>query len=121
MKKIVLVLMIFVAGATVASAINPVHYKVFNSFNNEPVFNRLVKYLNADGDQVDNLKYVFELTENRMKSAVKSDNDAAFQKAMNFNLANAKNILSRDQYTKYLSMVNITIRNGYQDVLFSEK
>ena len=121
MKKILLVLVVMVAGATATYAINPVETGVFYTFNNEPVFNRLMKYLNVDEDQADNLKYIFEATENRMKTATKSDNDVAYTKAVNFNLANARNILTHAQYIKYLSMINLTLTNRYQEVALGEK
>jgi hypothetical protein len=121
MKKILLVLVVLVAGATSTYAISPIETGVFYTFNNEPVFNRLVKYLNADGDQADNLKYIVEVTESKMKAAAKNGNDAALDKAVNFNLANAKSILSHSQYIKYLSMINLTISNRNQEVALIQK
>jgi hypothetical protein len=121
MKKIMLVLVVLVAAATSTYAINPVESSVFYTFNNEPVFNRLMRYINADEDQSDNLKYIVEATESRMRAATKSGNDAAFDKAVNFNLANAKNILSHSQYIKYLSMINLTLSNRSNEALLSEK
>jgi len=121
MKKMMLVLAVLVAGATSTYAVNPVETGVFYSINNEPVFNHLMKYLDVDGEQSDNLKYIFEATTNKMKTAAKSDNEVAYSKAVNFNLANAKNILTRSQYVKYLSVINITLTNRYQDLAFSEK
>ena len=121
MKKMMLVLMVLVAGATATYAINPVESRVFATFNNEPVFNRLVKYLDADGEQADNLKYVLSETETKMKTAEQNGNDAAFEKALYFNLANARSILSRSQYIKYLSMINLTVTNRTQEELLSER
>ena len=44
-----------------------------------------------------------------MKSAVGSENDAAAEKALWFNLGNAKHILTADQYKKYLATINLSI------------
>ncbi|MDP4204201.1 MAG: hypothetical protein Q8861_16100 [Bacteroidota bacterium] len=121
MKKMMLVLVVFVAGVVSTYAINPVETGVFYTFNNEPVFNRLMKYLNVDDEQADNLKYIFETTASKMQTAAKSDNDAAYSKAVNFNLANARNILTHSQYIKYLSMINITLTNRYQEIALGEK
>jgi hypothetical protein len=50
-----------------------------------------------------------------------SGNEAAYNKAVNFNLANAKNILTRSQYVKYLSVINVTLANRNQELAFSGK
>jgi hypothetical protein len=121
MKKMMLVLAVLVAGATSTYAVNPVETGVFYTINDEPVFNRLMKYIDADGEQSDNLKYIFEATTNKLKTATKSGNEAAYNKAVSFNLANAKNILSHSQYIKYLSMLNLTMTNRYQELALSEK
>ncbi|MBP1638558.1 MAG: hypothetical protein H6Q17_141 [Bacteroidetes bacterium] len=121
MKKMMLVLAVLVAGATSVYAVSPVETGVFYTINNEPVFNRLMRYLDADGEQSENLKYIFEATTSKLKTAAKDGNDAAYSKAVNFNLANAKNILTRSQYIKYLSMINLTLTNRYQELALSEK
>lgn len=120
MKKIVLLIAVLVAGATSTYAINPVDSEVFYKLNDEATFNGLMKYLKADGEQAENLKYIFEVTESKIKAAVKNENDEASDKAVNFNLANAKNILTPYQYKKYLSIVNLTINNRYEEILLTE-
>ena len=115
MKKVlVLVMVVF---ATSAFAINPTNYKAVYKLNNETTFNSLVRYLNADGTQADQLKYVFELTENKLKSALKSDNEVAADKAIMFNVGNAKNILSDSQYKKYLAVLNLSVNNESEELL----
>ena len=115
MKKVlVLVMVVF---ATSAFAINPTNYKAVYKLNNETTFNSLVRYLNADETQADQLKYVFELTENKMKSALKSDNEAAADKVLLFNVGNAKSILSDTQYKKYLAVLNLSVNNESQELL----
>ena len=115
MKKVlVLVMVVF---ATSVFAINPTNYKAVYKLNNETTFNSLVRYLNADDTQADQLKYVFELTENKMKSALKSENEAAADKVLLFNVGNAKNILSDSQYKKYLAVLNLSVNNESEELL----
>lgn len=121
MKKILVIVMVLVASTASTFAINPSDYDVFYKMNNNSTFYGLVRYLNADSEQAENLKYVFTITENELKSAVKSGNDAAAEKAMNFNLGNAKNILTSVQYKKFLTIINLTVSNRYEEVLLTEK
>ena len=115
MKKVLVLVM--VAFATSVFAINPSNYKTIYKLNNEPTFNALVRYLNANDTQADQLKYVFELTENKMKTALKSDNEAAVDNALLFNVGNAKYILSENQYKKYLTVLNLSINNSNEELL----
>ena len=115
MKKVLVLVM--VAFATSAFAFNPTNYKAVYKLNNETTFNSLVRYLNADETQADQLKYVFELTENKMKSALKADNETAADKVFIFNAGNAKHILSEDQYKKYLSVLNLSVNNESEELL----
>jgi hypothetical protein len=121
MKKMMFILVVLVAGVTSTYAINPIESGVFYACNNGPVFNRLMKYLNADDEQADNLKYIVDATESRMKAAEKSKNEVAFDNAVNFNLANVRNILSHSQYIKYLSMINLTITNRNEEGVFGDE
>jgi hypothetical protein len=115
MKKVlVLVMVVF---ATSVFAINPTNYKAVYKLNNETTFNSLVRYLNVDDTQADQLKYVFELTENKMKSALKSENEAAADKVLLFNVGNAKYILSESQYKKYLAVLNLSVNNENNELL----
>jgi CII-binding regulator of phage lambda lysogenization HflD len=115
MKKILVLVM--VACATSVFAINPSNYKAVYKLNDETTFNSLVRYLNADNVQAEQLKYVFELTENKLKSALNSDNEAAVDKVMLFNVGNAKYILSDSQYKKYLVVLNLSINNENDEFL----
>ena len=121
MKKILVTIMVLVAGATSTYAVNPGDYEVFNKLNNNSTFNGLVRYLNADSEQAESLKYVFSVAGNKIQAALKSENEADAEKAMNFNLGNAKNILTDYQYKKYLTIINLTINNRYNEVLLTEK
>ncbi|MDD4993842.1 MAG: hypothetical protein PHR83_16595 [Paludibacter sp.] len=122
MKKILVIVMVLVAGATSTFAVNPAEYDVFYKLNNPSTFTGLMKYLDADGEQAEYLKLVFTMAEDKMKAALKADNEADAEKAMNFNLGNAKNILTSYQYKKYLTIINLTVNNRYnEEVLLTEK
>jgi len=115
MKKVLVLVM--VAFATSAFALNPGNYKVVYKLNNEPTFNALVRYLDADDSQAEQLKYVFELTENKMRTALKSDNETAVDNVLTFNVGNAKYILSDNQYRKYLVVLNLSVNNTNEEFL----
>jgi len=116
MKKVLVLVM--VAFATSVFAINPANYKAVYKLNDEPTLNSLVRYLNVDDTQADQLKYVFELTENKMKSALKSDNyEVAVYSVLLFNTGNAKYILTPNQYRKYLAVLNLSINENNQELL----
>ena len=117
MKKVLVLVMVMVAVATSAFAVNPANYKVVYKLTNESTFNSLAHYLDVDGLQGDQLKYVFELTENKMKSALKSENEVAAEKVLLFNVANAKSILTDDQYKKYLVVLNLSVNNNNEELL----
>jgi len=106
-----------VAIATSAFAINPGNYKTVYKLNNESTFNALTRYLAVDENQADQLKYVFQLTENKMKSALKSENELAADKVLLFNVANARYILSDEQYKKYLVVLNLSVNNDKENLL----
>jgi len=117
MKKVLVLVIVMVALATSAFAVSPANYKAVYKLNNEPTFQALVKYLDVDGTQAEQLKYVFELTENKMKSALKSENEAAIDNVLLFNVGNAKYILSESQYRKYLIVLNLSINNNNEELL----
>ncbi|MFR9165924.1 MAG: hypothetical protein ACLVKO_06805 [Dysgonomonas sp.] len=57
----------------------------------------------------------------RKEVAKGSDVSVAEQKALQFNLANARVVLSPEQYRKYVTVLNITINNDAQASLLAEK
>ncbi len=111
MKKILVLIMVVFAVATSSFAIKPVQYEIFYKLNNESNFNSMARYLNANEDQKDQLKYVFLKTEEKMKYALKKEDLMAAEKVLYFNLGNIKSILTEDQYKKYLMVVNVSINN----------
>ena len=116
MKKILVLVLVLASYGASVSAVNSSDYNVFYKLNNETTFNSLARYLDVDFKQADQLKYVFSLTEDKLNSALKKDNEVAIEKAMRFNLSNAKFILSDAQYKKYLTALNMSINNDKQSL-----
>lgn len=119
MKKIVLSALFALAvyGNSFAMELND--YKVFSKLNNETTLRSLVRYLDADVEQRGQLKYVFELTVEKVKDAVSKSNEVEAEKALFFNLANMKHLLSPEQYKKYLVVLNLTVA-GNEEILVAE-
>ena len=112
MKKIVILAVIALVSFS-ASAMELSEYKVFYKSNESSTFNALVRYLNANEEQADQLNYIFDLTERKLNYANKKQSTVAAEKAMMFNLGNAKSILSQDQYRKYLIVLNVSRFSEY--------
>ena len=117
MKKIILTGIVMVAFATNMFAVDPLNYKAIYKLNNETTFNQLVSYLNANDTQADDLKYLFELTENKLRAALKTNDETVIKKALFFNMGNAKNILSDKQYKKYLAVLNLSVNTDNVEFL----
>lgn len=119
MKKILVVVLVLVAGATSVFATDTNKYELFNKMNNASTFNGLVRYLGADYDQADQLELVFTMTEKKMKSALEGNDEVAAEKAMYFNLGNVKSVLSEEQYKKYLVLINVSVYNNNTDTFIA--
>ena len=115
MKKVLVIIM--VAFSTGAFALKPVNYKAVYKLNNETTFNGLIHYLNADEMQADQLKFLFDLTENKLRSALKTNDDNKINKVLIFNIGNAKYILSDKQYRKYLAVLNLSVNTDNVEFL----
>ena len=115
MKKVLVIVM--VAISSTVFAIDPSSYKVIYKLNNETTFNGLIHYLNADESQANQLKQIFEVTENRMKTALKLNSENEVEDVLFYNVLNAKCILTDEQYKKYLTVLNVTVSNNYQELL----
>ncbi len=120
MKKIIVLVIVALTTLSSTFALDLYEYKVFYKLNNEKTFNSLTRFLNTNNEQDDQLKYVFELTEKKIKIALENESDEAAEKAMWFNLGNAKYILTPEQYKNYLIVINMSV-NGKDDIYFAEK
>ncbi|HLP06102.1 MAG TPA: hypothetical protein VK152_11805 [Paludibacter sp.] len=119
MKKIFIVFVVLFAVAGNLPALNPASYDVFCRLNEVSTFSGLVKYLNADAEQAENLKNIIDLSNDKLKKALVAGNEIAAEEAMNINLGNAKRILTSLQYKKYLTIIELTISNTSKDVLLA--
>ena len=115
MKKVLVIILVSLSTGTFA--LNPVNYKAVYKLNNENTFNGLVHYINANEMQADQLKYLFELTENKLRSALKTNDDSKINKVLIFNIGNAKYILSDKQYRKYLAVLNLSVNTDNVEFL----
>jgi len=121
MKKILMVIIVALAGISVTNAMEMRDYNVLYKLNDNTVFNSLVRYLDINDSQADQLAYVFELTQEKLNRAnLRSDLSAA-EKAMYFNLGNAKYILSENQYRKYLIILNVSRFSNYEEYIADNK
>lgn len=120
MKKIIVSLIVALTTISSTFALDLYEYKVFYKLNNTQTFNSLNHFLKTSKEQENQLKYVFELTEKKVKVALENENEEAADKALWFNLANAKHILSTEQYKNYLTIINMSI-NGNDNYYFAEK
>ncbi|MEI6556063.1 MAG: hypothetical protein WCL70_10765 [Paludibacter sp.] len=112
MKKILFSIMVLVSFSTTSFAINQFDdYKALHKLTNKDTFVSLVSYLNADEQQVSLLNEVFIITNNELNTAEKNDNDRFAESVLNYNLYNAKCILSENQYKRYLVFINYYLRN----------
>lgn len=119
MKKNLGLAIMAVLFASNSFAIGLNESKVFNKLNNESTVNSLSKYLEITNEQKDQLKYIFELTSNKLSKALNNEDEIAAEKAVWFNLGNAKSILTDKQYRKYLSTINLTI-NTHNSEMYAE-
>lgn len=121
MKKILLVIIVALTSFSATNAMEMRDYNVLYKLNDNTVFNSLVKYLEVNESQADQLSYVFELTQRKLNQAnLRSDLSAA-EKAMYFNLGNAKYILSDSQYRKYLIILNVSRFSNYEEYIADNK
>ncbi len=98
-------------------------YAFLSKLNEKEKFDGLANYLEADYQQQMYLKEIFELSSQKMEKASKSseNSEKEVQKALAFNLANTKSVLSDEQYRKYLIVLNMTSNNSNNSLLLAEK
>ncbi len=108
MKKILVIVLIAMSGLTSAYANKFNEYEVLNKVSNESTFKTISRYLQIDEEQSAQMKYIFRLTERKLSYAKEKGSEVAAEKALLFNLGNAKAILSEEQYRKYLIILNVS-------------
>ncbi len=107
MKKIVLtgIMMMAMVGSMSVKAANT--NKSAGTY--EVSFTRLSKYLNLNDDQRASVYDINEFFKNEQESM-----DVTKDKALKHNLKLMKNVLNKDQYRKYLMLLNVTSSNRQQ-------
>jgi hypothetical protein len=112
MKKILVLAIVALATATSSFAKCPVKYETLYKLNNEKTFKSMVRYLNVNDVQTDQLKYVFARTEKKLKKALIKEDFIAADKVVKYNLDNSRYVLNEDQYKMYEEVVKISIYNN---------
>jgi len=121
MKKILVLVLVLVAFTTNLFSVNPNEYDAFSQLYSKSKFKSLVRYLEVDSVQSNQLKKVFSVSESDLGNALKSENEIAAEKAVWFSLGNAREILSDKQYNKMLSILYVTIYNKNEQFLTENK
>ena len=85
-------------------------YNVLWVLNDRTTFNEVAEFIDADYEQKQQLSEISFDSTQRLKEALVENNKDAAMKALYYNLANAKSILSPTQYKKYLSILNTTYK-----------
>lgn len=111
MKKVLVMVVVAFATLTSAYALDFNEYKVFNKLNNEKTFKSLNRYLKLNDCQQVNLRTEFMLTTEKLKQAELNENETAVQDVITANLVNLKEILTPEQYDKFVVALNATIDN----------
>ena len=119
MKKVIFIIMLAVASATATaqSGMELKDYNVFYKLNDENIFRSMIRYLELSTEQAENLQYVNDLTERKLNYANKKASTVAAEKAMLFNLGNAKAVLTEAQYRKYLIVLNVSRFSEYEEYI----
>lgn len=122
MKKILTLVIVIAAFAANAKALNPADFNAFYKLNDKTAFTTLVGYIDADQEQANFLKHVFQVTASELKRAEETNNELAIDNVVNYNLKNTKVILEDEQYRKYLSFINryLKTENGLASVSISK-
>lgn len=111
-----ILLVIAFASINAANSMELSEYKVFYKLTDTATFNALVRYLDVNEEQADQLNYIFDLTERKLNYANKKESTVAAEKAMMFNLGNSKSILNKEQYRKYLIVLNVSRFSDYENL-----
>ncbi|WP_080903891.1 hypothetical protein [Parabacteroides sp. Marseille-P3160] len=110
MKKVFITVVALLALATSSFASNK--YDVLIKLNEPATSNAVARYLGVGFNEKDQLKSIFSISEAKIKRALETKDEKAAEKALIFNLANVKAVLSQEQYQKYLTLLNVTAHNN---------
>ncbi|NDW10378.1 hypothetical protein [Dysgonomonas sp. 520] len=112
-----------IAIFSLTAVVSAQDYAFLGKLNEKTTFNGIVRYLDASYTQQDYLQQIFDMTSAKYARSIKNGqvDEKAMQKTLAFNLAHARNVLTPEQYRKYLMVVNITASRNYQDKVLASK
>ena len=111
MKKILVILFVSFTTFTSIKANESNEYTIFNKLNNQSTVGTMIRELNLNQLQENDLRYILSTTDRKMKFALKKDGCDAAEKVVRYNLSNLKIVLSDSQYKMYLKLINEALRD----------
>ncbi len=111
MKKLSILLIAIIAFSVNSFSKEGEEYNVLWVMNNASTNEEVAKYVDATPEQARLLEDINYASLERLKDALYVNNKEDAQKALLFNIANVKNVLSPAQYRKYLEILNMTYFN----------
>lgn len=110
MKKLfMLVAVAFALTASVSAQSGD--YSFLVKLGEKPTFKAISNYIGTSFDQYDAVREILQDSSVKMEAAIKSNDETAVKKALYFNLANMRAVLSKEQYRKYLAVLNASYNN----------
>lgn len=86
-------------------------FEFMTKMNEGKSLKALAKYVEAGFEQYGDMRMVLNSSAYKMEKAIESNDEAQVKKALNFNLANMRAILTKEQYRKYLTLLNVSYYN----------
>lgn len=122
MKKLFILGFAFLSFSAVSFASDG-GYAFLSKLNQTNRLQGLAYYLQANPEQQIYLKQIAEMSTKKLAKAQENGSlsDQELQKALAFNLANTKSILTPEQYKKYVTLLNVTSYNNSNGELFANK
>ena len=121
MKKLFLSLVAVVAFSLSAFASEGSDYQVLPMLKDQSVFSKVTAYVQANYEQRVLMENISTDSAKKLEIALKEGDQKAAQKALFFNLANVKSILSPKQYRRYLVALNLTLHQQADAALLASK
>lgn len=86
-------------------------YEFMTKLDDRKTFRAVSSYVGANFEQHDAMRMILETSASKMEKAIEANDEARVTKALNFNLANMRAILTKEQYRKYLTLLNVSYYN----------
>ncbi|NDV77428.1 hypothetical protein [Dysgonomonas sp. 511] len=108
MKRLSILLVAILAFSAGSYAVNGNEYNVLWTLNNRSVSQKVSDYVGATPAQTQVLNEIFYASVQRLTDALVEGDKTEAQRALIFNIANVKAVLSKQQFRKYLEILNKT-------------